>query len=305
MSLPYPPSGGRGRRVRLSAVDLGRGLRRPPRGLRGRGRPMLSPPAREAIVGDHRWALLEAGAEGAEARGRGRVAIARACRRGAGRAEPSRRGGHHYRAPAGARGARRPATWRVLSQSGNLGARPRGPAGRTRLERLLVRLARQPGGPRPRRLPERLRGPRWGLGRWPSTSEDVVDGRAFLRRLGRCAPPASRWSLLAPGRTEAAVAQCRLPTPARSPRRRWWRRRRVRRVGAVRVDHPTEMADLLAALRGTAAARRSVDRDPHRRRRPRSSRPADALVAAGPAGPGAHRRAHGSTSGWRCGRRRP
>jgi len=79
-------------------------------------------------------------------------------------------------------------------------------------------------------------------------TEDVVDGRAFLdaaRALGRAGKPLV---LLAPGRTEAAVRSAVSHTGSLTSASMVVDAA-CAAVGAYRVDHPTQLADLLVALR--------------------------------------------------------
>ena len=77
--------------------------------------------------------------------------------------------------------------------------------------------------------------------------EDVVDGRAFLDA-GRALREAGKpLVLLAPGRTEAAVRSAASHTGSLTTSSMVVDAA-CAAVGAVRVDHPTEMADVLAAL---------------------------------------------------------
>ena len=80
-------------------------------------------------------------------------------------------------------------------------------------------------------------------------TEDVVDGRAFLD-VGRALRAAGKpLVLLAPGRTEAAVRSAASHTGSLTSSSMVIDAA-CAAVGAHRVDHPTQMADLLMALRG-------------------------------------------------------
>ena len=114
-------------------------------------------------------------------------------------------------------------------------------------------------------------------------TEDVMDGPAFLDAARALRDAGKPLVLLAPGRTEAAVRSAASHTGSLTSSSMVVDAA-CAAVGAHRVDHPTQMADLLAALR---APRRMTGRrvgDPDRRRRTRRGgrgragrrRPADA-----------------------------
>ena len=100
-------------------------------------------------------------------------------------------------------------------------------------------------------------------------TEDVVDGRAFLDAARALRDAGKPLVLLAPGRTEAAVRSAASHTGSLTSSSMVVDAA-CAAVGAHRVDHPTQMADLLVALRVAAADARPPGRDPHRRRRARS-----------------------------------
>ena len=110
-------------------------------------------------------------------------------------------------------------------------------------------------------------------------TEDVVDGRAFLDAARALRDAGKPLVLLAPGRTEAAVRSAASHTGSLTTSSMVVDAA-CAAVGAHRVDHPTEMADLLAALRWPRrlTGRRAVvltDGGGH------GAVAADALVAAG------------------------
>ena len=109
--------------------------------------------------------------------------------------------------------------------------------------------------------------------------EDVVDGRAFVDAARALSDAGKPLVLLAPGRTEAAVRGAASHTGSLTTSSMVVDAA-CAAVGAIRVDHPTQMADLLAALRGSQrlSGRRAVvltDGGGH------GAVAADALVAAG------------------------
>ena len=109
--------------------------------------------------------------------------------------------------------------------------------------------------------------------------EDVVDGRAFVDAARALRDAGKPLVLLAPGRTEAAVRGAASHTGSLTTSSMVVDAA-CAAVGAIRVDHPTQMADLLAALRGSQrlSGRRAVvltDGGGH------GAVAADALVAAG------------------------
>jgi acyl-CoA synthetase (NDP forming) len=79
-------------------------------------------------------------------------------------------------------------------------------------------------------------------------TEDVVDGRAFLDAARALRDAGKPMVLLAPGRTEAAVRSAVSHTGSLTSASMVVDAA-CAAVGAHRVDHPTEMADLLVALR--------------------------------------------------------
>jgi acyl-CoA synthetase (NDP forming) len=79
-------------------------------------------------------------------------------------------------------------------------------------------------------------------------TEDVVDGRAFLDAARALRDAGKPLVLLAPGRTEAAVRSAASHTGALTSSSRVIDAA-CAAVGAHRVDHPTQLADLLVALR--------------------------------------------------------
>jgi acetate---CoA ligase (ADP-forming) len=79
-------------------------------------------------------------------------------------------------------------------------------------------------------------------------TEDVVDGRAFLDAARALRDAGKPLVLLAPGRTEAAVRSAASHTGALTSSSMVIDAA-CAAVGAHRVDHPTQMADLLVALR--------------------------------------------------------
>jgi acyl-CoA synthetase (NDP forming) len=79
-------------------------------------------------------------------------------------------------------------------------------------------------------------------------TEDVVDGRAFLDAARALRDAGKPLVLLAPGRTEAAVRSAASHTGALTSSSMVVDAA-CAAVGAHRVDHPTQMADLLVALR--------------------------------------------------------
>lgn len=110
-------------------------------------------------------------------------------------------------------------------------------------------------------------------------AEDVVDGRAFLDAARALRDAGKPLVLLAPGRTEAAVRSAASHTGSLTTSSMVVDAACVA-VGARRVDHPTQMADLLAALRSPRrlTGRRAVvltDGGGH------GAIAADALAAAG------------------------
>jgi acyl-CoA synthetase (NDP forming) len=80
-------------------------------------------------------------------------------------------------------------------------------------------------------------------------TEDVVDGRAFLVAARALRAAGKPLVLLAPGRTEAAVRSAASHTGSLTTSSMVVDAA-CAAVGALRVDNPTQMADLLAALRG-------------------------------------------------------
>jgi acyl-CoA synthetase (NDP forming) len=109
--------------------------------------------------------------------------------------------------------------------------------------------------------------------------EDVVDGRAFLAAARALRAAGKPVVLLAPGRTEAAVRSAASHTGSLTSASAVVDAA-CAAVGAHRVEHPTQMADLLAALRAPrrAAGRRTgivTDGGGH------GAVAADALEAAG------------------------
>ena len=110
-------------------------------------------------------------------------------------------------------------------------------------------------------------------------TEDVVDGRAFIAAARALRDAGKPLVLLAPGRTEAAVRSAASHTGSLTTSSMVVDAA-CAAVGAIRVDHPTQMADLLAALRAPRrlSGRRAVvltDGGGH------GAVAADALVAAG------------------------
>ncbi len=110
-------------------------------------------------------------------------------------------------------------------------------------------------------------------------TEDVVDGRAFLDAARALRDAGKPLVLLAPGRTDAAVRSAASHTGSLTTSSMVVDAA-CAAVGAHRVDHPTQMADLLAALRWPRrlTGRRAVvltDGGGH------GAVAADALVAAG------------------------
>ena len=95
-------------------------------------------------------------------------------------------------------------------------------------------------------------------------TEDVVDGRAFLDAARALRDAGKPLVLLAPGRTEAAVRSAASHTGSLTSSSMVIDAA-CAAVGAHRVDHPTQMADLLVALRVAAADAWPPGRDPHRR----------------------------------------
>ncbi len=87
-------------------------------------------------------------------------------------------------------------------------------------------------------------------------AEDVVDGRAFMAAAGMLREAGKPVVLLAPGRTEAAVRSAASHTGSLTSSSAVIDAA-CAVVGVHRVEHPTQMADLLAALR---APRRSAGR---------------------------------------------
>ena len=79
-------------------------------------------------------------------------------------------------------------------------------------------------------------------------TEDVVDGRAFLEAARALREAGKPLVLLAPGRTEAAVRSAASHTGSLTSSSMVIDAA-CAAVGAHRVDHPTQMADLLVALR--------------------------------------------------------
>ncbi len=109
--------------------------------------------------------------------------------------------------------------------------------------------------------------------------EDVVDGRAFLDAARMLRDAGKPLVVLAPGRTEAAVRSAASHTGSLTSSSMVVDAA-CAAVGAIRVEHPTQMADLLAALRWSPrlSGRRAVvltDGGGH------GAVAADALVAAG------------------------
>ena len=110
-------------------------------------------------------------------------------------------------------------------------------------------------------------------------TEDVVDGRAFIDAARLLRDAGKPLVLLAPGRTEAAVRSAASHTGSLTTSSMVVDAA-CAAVGAIRVDHPTQMADLLAALRAPRrlSGRRAVvltDGGGH------GAVAADELVAAG------------------------
>ena len=110
-------------------------------------------------------------------------------------------------------------------------------------------------------------------------AEDVVDGRAFLDAARALREAGKPLVLLAPARTEAAVRSAASHTGSLTTSSMVVDAA-CAAVGAIRVEHPTQMADLLAALRAPQrmSGRRAVvltDGGGH------GAVAADALVAAG------------------------
>lgn len=110
-------------------------------------------------------------------------------------------------------------------------------------------------------------------------TEDVVDGRAFLDAARALRDAGKPLVVLAPGRTEAAVRSAASHTGSLTTSSMVMDAA-CAAVGAHRADHPTQMADLLAALRWPRrlSGRRAVvltDGGGH------GAVAADALVAAG------------------------
>ena len=133
-------------------------------------------------------------------------------------------------------------------------------------------------------------------------TEDVVDGRAFLDAARALRDAGKPLVLLAPGRTEAAVRSAASHTGSLTSSSMVIDAA-CAAVGAHRVHHPTEMADLLVALRVPRRMRWPPGRDPHRRWRARSGgrRRARRRRAADP---GADRLRSPPSSRPPCGRRR-
>ncbi len=109
--------------------------------------------------------------------------------------------------------------------------------------------------------------------------EDVVDGRGFIDAARALRDAGKPVVLLAPGRTAAAVRGARSHTGSLTTSSEVVDAA-CAATGAIRVDHPTQMADLLAALRGSPrmSGRRAAvltDGGGH------GAVAADALVAAG------------------------
>ena len=80
-------------------------------------------------------------------------------------------------------------------------------------------------------------------------TEDVVDGRAFLDAARALREAGKPLVVLAPGRTEAAVRSAASHTGSLTTSSMVVDAA-CAAVGALRVEHPTQMADLLAAVRG-------------------------------------------------------
>ena len=110
-----------------------------------------------------------------------------------------------------------------------------------------------------------------------------MDGPAFLDAARALRDAGKPLVLLAPGRTEAAVRSAASHTGSLTSSSMVVDAA-CAAVGAHRVDHPTQMADLLVGPACTAADDRSARGDPDRRRRTRRGgrgragrrRPADA-----------------------------
>ncbi len=140
-------------------------------------------------------------------------------------------------------------------------------------------------------------------------AEDVVDGHAFLEAARALRDVGKPLVLLAPGRTDAAVRSAASHTGSLTTSSMVVDAA-CAAVGAVRVEHPTQMADLLAALRAPQRMAGSASCGAHRRGRARGG---GGRCARGgrAADPGAHRRCHvrapGGTVGARDGHqpRRP
>ena len=243
---PTYPSAGGGRAPHGAAVDLvvvcvpaGRPRRRGDRRRRGR-----CPGDR----GDHRRALRDRRGRAPGWRRR-RCAIARAAGAVLVGPELPRRRRHRDRAPAQPTPCCPPGDVAVLSQSGNLVLDLAGAAGGPRAGRLPVRLARQPGRPERRRPDGRPASATTGTRAVAVYAEDVVDGRGVRRRRpGAASTPASRSSCWRPGRSEAAVRSAASHTGSLTSASQVVDAA-CAAAGVHRVDHPTQMADL---LRGAA-----------------------------------------------------
>ncbi len=292
--VPVRPGGGR---------SHGRD-RRPGRRLRpgGRLRGLGDRRRRRRGPGDrgHHRGPVRGGRRGRPTRGRGARDRPRRGRR-AGRSQLPGDRRHHDRAPAGPRRPARRATWPCSARAATSCSTWPGcwPTAGWACRGSSRSATRPTSGSSTSCAPASATtapGPSPSTPRTSSTVAAFLDAARALRDAGK------PLVLLAPGRTEAAVRSAASHTGSLTSSSMVVDAA-CAAVGARRVDHPTQMADLLVALRarGGCAGRRVAiltDGGGH------GAVAADALAARRAADPGAGRRGRPPSSRRRCGRRR-